>query len=207
MLLDEKKTKRNVKIVSVIAALAFAGGLIPIMIYVIFFGGGQEDGTGQILKEAIAKTQSEPKNPDGWDDLAAYYRDQANNRTGDLPKATDAAKKALALTPEASPDKIARNETLVQILQTAGNGKQALNVANAFTNKHPNNPEGFFLLGSVARDEGNVPLARLSFERYLKLAPNGDLAEDVRAAVTNLNTQTTPATPATPDAPATPATP
>ena len=203
MLLDQAKTKRNVKIVSIIAALAFVGGIIPILVKVIFFG-GETTGIANVLPAAIERTKKEPKNAEAWDELAIAYRDQANNRAGDLPSATKAAQTALALTPPNASTRYDRVFTLVQIYQRANNGKAALTVANRFTTVQPKNPDGFFTLGSVARDQGNTALARLSFERYLTLAPNGDLAPDVRTAIANLNTQTTPVTPVTPITPATP---
>ena len=203
MLLDQAKTKRNVKIVSIIAALAFVGGIVPILVKVIFFG-GETTGITNVLPAAIERTKKEPKNAEAWDELAIAYRDQANNRAGDLPNATKAAQTALSLTQPASPARYDRVITLVQIYQRANKGKEALAVANRFTTVQPKNAEGFFTLGSVARDQGNTTLARLSFERYLTLAPNGDLASDVRTAIQNLNTLTAPVTPVTPATPATP---
>ena len=73
---------------------------------------------------------------EAWDELAIAYRDQANNRAGDLPNATKAAQTALSLTQPASPARYDRVITLVQIYQRANKGKEALALVKASPVRH-----------------------------------------------------------------------
>src|SRR6185295_4741798 len=91
MLLDQRRTKRMVKIVSIISALAFAG-VIFVVLGVIFAGGGGGGG-GDPQKAAVsqaeAATRSNPQDLQAWVDLGRNY--EAVGRTTDAQTAYERA--------------------------------------------------------------------------------------------------------------------
>ena len=169
MLLDQKRTKRLVRITAVITAIAFAGVAL-VIIAVIILGGGSSP-TAEQLGEARTRVEQEPENPAAWDQLAAAY--QADGQT---PEAIDAARRAVQLAPR----EFSRTITLVQLLVQADRRGDAIEVMQAFTQRNPEDAEGFFQLGRLAQEEGRVQLAILSYQTYLRLAPDGASADAVR---------------------------
>lgn len=206
MLLDQKRTKRWVKIVSIIAALAFAGVIFVVLGVILAGGGSTSGGNGDLLKQAQARVKTEPRNPDAWEQLAAQYASQQ-----ELAQAVPPADRAVQL----APDDYSRLQTLVSLLSQTGDHARAVVVLQRFTQRNPQNADAFIDLGIQAEQAKRTALAKLAYGSFLRLMPNDTRASAVRQKLNELNgisptatgAGTTPATPAAPATPATPATP
>lgn len=55
----------------------------------------------------------------------------------------------------------------------------------------PTNPAVFLQLGVAQRGVGNTKMAILAWNKYLELAPNGDMAETVKAQIAQMTSTTT----------------
>ena len=205
MLLDQKRTKRMVKIVSVIAALAFAGVIFVVLGVILAGGGSSSDGTGDLLKQAQERVQTEPKNPAAWEDLASQYASQQR-----LAEAIPPAQRAVQL----APNDYSRLQTLVSLLSQTNDHNQAVVVLQRFTARNPKNADAFIDLGIQAEAAKRTALAKLAYGSFLRLLPNDTRAPAVRDKLRQLNGgapvgggTTTSAAPAAPATPATPATP
>ena len=186
MLLDQKRTKRTVQVVAILTSLAF-GGVIIVVLGLIFFGGGSASPEDQLLSDAKARVQQEPSNPDAWEQLASAYR-----ATDDFPQAVAAAEKALSF----APNDFGRVQVLISLQLDAGNSAGAIAALSDFTVRNPNNADAFLQLGQQAQEAGRTQLARLSYEAFLRLAPDDSNAAAVRERLKELagtGAQTTPA--------------
>jgi len=205
MLLDQKRTKRWVKLVSILAAFAFAG-VIFVVLGVILAGGGSSDGSTDLLKEAQERVQTEPRNPAAWEDLASQYASQQR-----LAEAIPPAERAVKL----APNDYSRLQTLVSLLSQSNDHNRAVVVLQRFTARNPQNADAFIDLGIQAEQAGKPALAQLAYGSFLRLLPKDARASAVRQKLRELRGggtttgggSTTPTTPATPETPATPATP
>lgn len=202
MLLDQKKTKRRVRIISIVCAIAIIGAL-PVIGGVLIFGGGSSgpnDALNQAVKDAEAKAQASPQDVTALVDLAIQYR--AAERTQD---AAATMQKAVALGAKNS------EELSTLITGLSDNPALQLQVLQAYTKTHPKDGDAFFTYGSTAERVGQIVTARLAYQRALKLAAPGSLlAQNAKQALARAKatpvptapqatvTQTTPATPATP---------
>ncbi len=186
VLLDQKRTKRTVQVVAILTSLAF-GGVIIVVLGLIFFGGGSASPEDQLLSDAKARVQQEPSNPDAWEQLASAYR-----ATDDLPQAVAAAEKALSF----APNDFGRVQVLISLQLDAGNSAGAIAALSDFTVRNPNNADAFLQLGQQAQEAGRTQLARLSYEAFLRLAPDDSNAAAVRERLKELagtGAQTAPA--------------
>ena len=176
MLLDQKRTRRTVQVVAILTSLAF-GGVIIVVLGLIFFGGGGASPAEQVLDDAKARVEAEPNNPDAWEELASAY--SGNEQP---TEAIDAAEKAVALAPR----QLRRIQTLVSLQIRGGDDAAAVQTLQTYTQDNPQNAEAFLQLGQIAQQAGRTDLARLSYQRFLQLAPDDRLAEDVRAQLREL---------------------
>ncbi|MEW6583114.1 MAG: tetratricopeptide repeat protein [Actinomycetota bacterium] len=193
MLLDQKRTKRWVRIFAVIASIGFVGALIPILVIVIFQGGGKspEELRQEEIAQARAAAEANPRDAAAWDTLAQAL-------LADDPAAAVApARRAARLTPR----NYDRVETLALALDGSGKTDVALKELQAFTARSPRNAEGFFLLGQLAEKLGRTALASLAYQAVVRLEPGGgstSLEAQARLdALTGTPTTTTPTTPTT----------
>ena len=178
MLLDQKRTKRIVQIVSVFAAIAFAGGGVLAIVFIFFGGGGSpSSGAGQLVKDARALVDDSPRDADAWATLAAAY--DSDNQPG---PAIEAAGRAVAL----EPGEFSRTQQLVGLQQRAGRVDDAVAALQTYTQRAPKDPDGFLLLGRFANDSGKTVLARLAYQTFLRLDPENALAPSVRQQLRQL---------------------
>lgn len=176
MLLDQKRTKRTVQVVAILTSLAF-GGVIIVVLGLIFFGGGGTSPAEQVLNDAKARVEEHPNNPDAWEELASAYSGD------DQPaEAIKAAEKAVSLAPR----DLRRIQTLVALQVRASQQGAAVETLQGFTERNPGNAEAFLQLGQLAEQAGRTDLARLSYQRFLQLAPDDRLAEEVEARLQKL---------------------
>ena len=180
MLLDQDKTRRNVRIVAVIAALAFVGALVPVLLISIFSGG-----PATALEQARELVKSHPKDPVAWDRLSRELSSTRRTSADDV-EVVKAARTALTLTPANSAGVVVRTRALANALRSAGQSDAGLKTLSEFTKAHPKNPAGFRELGIYARNAGNNQLARLSFQQFLTLAPNNPDATFVQQQLAQL---------------------
>ena len=183
MLLDQKRTKRTVQIVAILTSIAFAG-VIFVVLGLILFGGGGESAEDQLLSEAQARVETEPRNPDAWEQLASAYRAKE-----EYPQAIDAAERALEL----APDDFSRVQVLVQLQLDTNNPDGAIDALQDYTARNPEDADAFLQLGQQAETAGREPLARLAYQAFLRIAPDDPNAEAVRERLQELQPGGAPA--------------
>ena len=186
MLLDQKRTRRTVQVVAIFTSLAF-GGVIIVVLGLVFFGGGSASAEDQVLSDAKTRVQQEPRNPDAWEQLASAYRAKS-----ELPQAVAAAQKSLSF----APNDFSRLQVLISLQLDQGNSAGAIAALSDFTLRNPKNADAFLQLGQQAQEAGRTQLARLSYEAFLRLAPDDSNAAAVKERLKQLSgtaAQTTPA--------------
>jgi tetratricopeptide (TPR) repeat protein len=176
VLLDQKRTKRMVQVVAILTSLAF-GGVILVVLGLIFFGGGSQSVADQALSDAKSAVQAAPNDPDALEQLASAYAG-----VNQLDKAVATQKRAVAL----QPDDISRVRTLVSLQSQAGDRAGAIATLQAYTARHPKAADAFFDLATLAEDAGRTDLARLSYQTFLRLAPDDSNAAAIKAKIKSL---------------------
>lgn len=198
MLLDQKKTKRIVRIVSIIAAIGFAGALLPILVLVILQSDGTStaDDTRAQIEAAQKLTVERPNDPVAWHDLAQELVD------GDrASEAIAPARKAVALAPK----DFRNTEVLVDALKAdVTKAEEALRELQKFTVKNPTDTEALLSLGDLAAEQGKYALAKLSYQAVLTREPEGSPRADqalqsIALVDQTLAPTTAPATETAPD--------
>ena len=184
MLLDEKRTKRIVRIIAILTSIAFAGVGVVVIALVIF--GGNTSASDQLIKDAKSAVNAAPNDAEAWNRLASAYL------AGDRPaEALEPAKKAVALAPR----EFSNTQTLVRTQQALNDQSGAITALQQFTRRVPDEPQAFLQLGQLAQQSGRIPLARLSYAAYLNLNPEGATADAVRDALEGLSTPAGATTP------------
>jgi tetratricopeptide (TPR) repeat protein len=170
VLLDQKRTRRIVQVVAIFTSIAFAG-VIFVVLGLILFGGAGQSVEEQLLQDARERVEAQPRSPDAWDELAS-----AHAAKGEFDQAIEAAERATELAPR----DFSRLQTLISLQLRSGNQDAAVDALLDFTARNPRNAEAFLQLGQQAEQAGRIDLARLAYQRYLRLAPDDPLAPDVR---------------------------
>jgi cytochrome c-type biogenesis protein CcmH/NrfG len=205
VLLDQKKTRRMVVIVSIISAVGFVG-VLPVVLGLVVFGdsgGGANNQIEQLVRDAERKVQQSPNQVVPLVELAAQYR------AADRPQDELATlQKAIAIGPKTGEEL----QSLVSGL--AQQPALQIQVLTAYAKKNPKDADAWFLYGATAERTGQVVAARLAYQNAAKYAPKGStLAENAQTAFERMKNTPLPQTPAqggtttTPATPATPATP
>jgi predicted Zn-dependent protease len=177
VLLDQKRTRRTVQVVAILTSLAFAG-VIFVVLGLVFFGGGGKSEEDQILDNARARVQSQPRNPEAYEELASAYAAKEQ-----YPQAIAAARRAVAL----DPSDFGRVQVLVSLSLQANDDAGAVAALEDYTARHPDNADAFLQLGQQAEQAGQIVLARLSYEAYLRMRPDDPNADAVRERVSKLS--------------------
>jgi hypothetical protein len=130
---------------------------------------------------AAAETQAAPVVED-FDSLLARCRDATTRgRWGTARTACNAAQQA---RPD-SPDVLTR---LAEIALNRGQGRAAMRLASAALAADPAFADAYVIVGSVEQGANRNQEARAAYNRYLKLAPSGRFASDLRAILATLAT-------------------
>jgi tetratricopeptide (TPR) repeat protein len=74
------------------------------------------------------------------------------------------------------------------------NDEAAVRVLNSLTKLEPNDAQAFLQLGAAQRNLGNDNAAVLAWNRYLELAPEGDMADTVKAQIEAVKQSAAPTT-------------
>ena len=181
--MDQQRTKRMVKIISIICAVAFVG-VLPVVLGLILFGDHDTTGQGQIVKEAEAKVNADPANVQALVDLARQYR--AANRSAD-------AETTLQRAIDAPPKTVADLEAVVYAL--ADTPQKQFVVLKRFTGSHPANAAGWMLYGQIAEQQTQALQARLAYGRALATAgADKSIRADARSALERISTMQTATT-------------
>ena len=176
MLLDQKRTRRTVQVVAILTSLAFAG-VIFVVLGLIFFGGGGESAEDMLLDDAQARVESQPNDPDAYEELASAYAAK-----GEYPQAVDAAERAVALDPQ----DLGRVQVLVSLQLQSDNRAGAVAALQEYTAANPDDADAFLQLGQQAEAAGRTPLARLAYQTFLRLEPQDTNADAVRERLREL---------------------
>lgn len=175
MLLDEKRTKRTVQIVAILTSIAFVGTIF-VVLGIVLFGGGASPERDQV-NELKSQVRNAPENPDLWQQLAS-----AHVAAGDTEEAVAAAREAVELAPSS----FRAVSTLVLALQESGEPEAAVDALQEFTNRNRDNAEAYLQLGQSAQDLGRTAVARLAYQRFLQIEPDGSRSELVKELLNNL---------------------
>jgi tetratricopeptide (TPR) repeat protein len=128
---------------------------------------------------ATAETEAAPVVED-FDSLLARCRDATTRgRWGAARTACNAAQQA---RPD-SPDVLTR---LAEIALNRGQGRAAMRLASAALAADPAFADAYVIVGSVEQGANRNQEARAAYNRYLKLAPSGRYASDLRAILATL---------------------
>ena len=165
-----------VQIVAVLTSIAF-GGVILVVLGLIFFGGGGSTLADQQLSDAKALVEAQPDSADAWEQLASGYAG-----TEDFPQAITAAEKAVALDPR----DFSRLQTLVSLQVRTKDTAGAIDTVQGYTARNPRNAQAFLQLAQLAEQDGRTQLARLSYQAFLDLAPQDPNADAIRAKLKTL---------------------
>jgi cytochrome c-type biogenesis protein CcmH/NrfG len=177
VLLDQKRTRRTVQIVAVFTSLAFAGVIFVVM-GLVFFGGGEQSVADQQLGDSKERVEETPQSADAWEQLASAYAG-----IEDFDQAIEAATKASEL----DPNSFRRLQTLVSLQIRQNKTNDAITVVQEYSAAHPENADALLQLGQLAQTAGRTPLARLSYQTYLRLAPDSPSADAVRDQLEQLD--------------------
>lgn len=166
---------------AVFTSIAFAGVAFIVLAFVALGGGddthGGDGSSGALVSEAQEDVDANPMSAEAWEDLAL-----AQATDGNLVEAVASGKKAVEL----DPSDFRRVETLVSLHTQNGDQDSAVNALEDFTSANPENSDAFLQLGTLAERSGKTTLARLSFERFLTLAPDDRNADGVRERIAEI---------------------
>ena len=164
------------------AAMEPAGPLAKVVTTeatVIGHGHAAGDAPAAVVAAAPAETEAAPVVED-FDSLLARCRDATTRgRWGAARTACNAAQLA---RPD-SPDVLTR---LAEIALNRGQGRAAMRLASAALAADPAFADAYVIVGSVEQGANRNQEARAAYNRYLKLAPSGRYASDLRAILATL---------------------
>jgi len=107
---------------------------------------------------------------------------RALNLKGQSKKAGVVLEKALTLRPNS-------DEALVLLAKSQndrGALQKALATASLAVATNPNNADGYLVIGTVQQQQDHFPEARTAYQTYLKLAPKGEYASEIRSILPTL---------------------
>jgi cytochrome c-type biogenesis protein CcmH/NrfG len=201
LLLDRKRINKWAKWVALFLAIAFAGGFL-------FMGVGY-GGAGFNVSEAFScaneNTVTSPQTPE--ERIASLEAALAVNpydittllaiatiyqQEGRPDLATPYLERVIAADP--SQKEIYLRLANIYLSNDIGDFASAVRVLNQATSVDPDNPDVFLKLGIAQRNLGNTGAALLAWQRYLALAPDGEMADVIREQVETLSNNVTTTT-------------
>lgn len=202
MLLDRKKINKYAKVMAAVLAVVFGLSFVALGV-----GSGVNLNWSDLWNSIGSKnnTQAGPNTPEqNIKTFEATLKTDPKNEAALLGMATayrqlqQPAKQAeyLEKLSEVKPTDVALLLQLSGIYMGADarNYQAAVRVLNKATTLDPANAEAFLQLGSALRGTGDTKAAVLAWNRYLVLAPNGNMAQTVKQQVALLTPSATTAT-------------
>jgi cytochrome c-type biogenesis protein CcmH/NrfG len=199
LLLDRRRIRRWAKWVALFLAVVF---VLSFLLLGVGYGGGgglnifdlfkKKDTTATTLtqdariKALVDLLAQNPKDVTIMQQIATAYLD---NR--DAANAAKYLEQVIAVDPSQK-DVYLRLAGLY--MNTLSNYQAAVIVLNKAQALDPENPDIYLQLGLAQRSLGNTAAALMAWQKYLTLAPNGDQADVIRAAVATLSAQATTTT-------------
>ena len=101
---------------------------------------------------------------------------------GNTKKAIATLEQALAANPKG-------DEAMVVIANChldAGRMPKALQLAQQAVEANPDNADAYLVIGAVQQQNGKIGEARTAYEKYLKLAPKGQYAREIRSILSSM---------------------
>ena len=200
MLLDRKRINKWAKWVALFLAIIFAVGFIFLgvgyggggfNISSLFTGSKSSTATNATPQEKLAAYQATlAKNPadvNAMLGIATLYQD-ANN----FKAAAVYLENVVALDP--SQKAVYIRLANLYLSSDLADYQSAATILNKATAVDPNNPDVYLKLGSAQNNLGNTEAAILAWQKYLELAPSGDMASTVQAQITKLSSKATTTT-------------
>lgn len=204
MLLDRRRIRKWGKWIALFLAVVFAGGFL-------FLGVGY-GGAGLNVSDAFScanqDTVSSPQTPEERIDAYNAALEQNPNDTDallglatiyqqndNLTVAASYLERFIAVDPTQK-DIHLRLANIYLNPDVAEYGAAAT-VLNKLTSLDPENPDVYLKLGMAQNSLGQNEAAILAWQKYLQLAPDGDLADVVREQIDKLSKQSTTTTAAT----------
>lgn len=200
MLFDGKHHKTGLKVIAIIAIIAFAGFGLVAGFLAVGGGCGAADPLAQAVSDAQARVQQgatavstaqaavkkAPKNAQAKKDLTQARADLGQARIT-LAQALLAAnpQDPQALTTALAAAKNAPGDLdvvlgLVTVSTSQNNPGAALPALQAYTARNPTDAQAYAYWGQVAEQAGERNQAVLAYQRFLELAPDDTLAPDIR---------------------------
>lgn len=200
MLLDRKRINRWAKWVALLLAVVFAVGFL-------FMGVGY-GGAGFNLSSLFTgdkKVSDNPQTPD--EKVAAYQATLAQNpndttallglatvyqQNDNLKTAAVYLEKIIAIDP--SQKDIYLRLANIYLNANVADYEAAVAVLNKLTSLDSENPDVYLKLGTAQNSLGHTEAAILAWQKYLQLAPNGDMATVVKEQIDKLSKKATTTT-------------
>ncbi len=201
MLLDRRRINKWAKWVALFLAVVFAAGFL-------FMGVGYGGGAASISRSSSAgnkTTSSNPQTPE--DKIAAFQATLAQNpndttallglatlyqENNDLKTAAVYLEKVIAVDP--SQKDIYLRLANIYLNASVASYEPAVTVLNKLTSLDPQNPDVYLKLGTAQNSLGHTEAAILAWQKYLQLAPNGDMATVVKDQIDKLSKKATTTT-------------
>lgn len=206
MLLDRKRINKWAKWVALFLAIVFAGGFL-------FMGVGY-GGAGFNVSEAFScaneQTADNAQTPE--QKLDAYKATLAKNpndtaallaianiyqQQEDYVSAAAYLENLLAVDPAQKDAYIRLANLYISKIQTTSAYEAAVKTLNKAATVEGDNPDVYLKLGIAQSELGNKEAAVLAWQKYLELAPNGDMAPVIKEQIETLTATTTTTTAAT----------
>jgi cytochrome c-type biogenesis protein CcmH/NrfG len=197
LLLDRRRIRKWGKWVALGLAIIFAISFVGI-------GVGGNSGNGSVFESLSCSKQQATADSTPQQKIQAYQTTLASNPNDttallglatqyeglpqpDYASAAAALERVIAIDPSQK-DVYMR---LARDYESVTNYSAAATVLNKATTVDPNNPDIFLQLGIVQNDLGSTKAAVLAWQKYLQLAPNGDMAQTVKDQIAKLTATTT----------------
>ncbi|HLA81489.1 MAG TPA: tetratricopeptide repeat protein [Thermoleophilia bacterium] len=201
LLLDRRRIKKWAKWIALFLAIVFGASFL-------FLGVGYGGGAGFDLSSLFKGDDSSNTAEQTPDEKLAAYNETLKQNPNDITALLGAAtllqqannyaaavvylEKAIAADPNQK-DVYIRLANLY-MSQDLSDYQAAATVLNKATAVDPNNPDVYLKLGSAQSSLGNTQAAILAWQKYLELAPNGEMAPVVQEQITKLSAKPTTTT-------------
>jgi cytochrome c-type biogenesis protein CcmH/NrfG len=200
LLLDRKRINKWAKWVALGLAIIFAASFLFLGVGYggagfnlseLFTGDDNSTNTTLTADEKVAaleaKLQQNPKDVTTLLELATVYQ-----QNGDLLRAAAYLDQVIAVDPDQK--EVYLRLANIYLNQEISQYAAAAAVLNKATSVDPDNPDVYLKLGIAQNALGNTSATVLAWQKYLALAPNGDMASIVREQLAKLTQQATTTT-------------